>query len=143
MSSCMHEHEQFRHSHPFFGCFVPLSLLFLAHSFFSFFFLLLSGLHPLSIEFILQSPSAHQSFPLCILLSLKDRRGHVSIHYILHAVHALANCLILIAPIFGFYINSEIQITKLFNDMLRLCHNLTNRLEQANGRVIPAHLRGA
>lgn len=59
MSSCMHEHEQFSHSHPFFGCSVPLSLLFLTRS--------LSSLS-LVLKFILLFPSAQQSFPLSVRL---------------------------------------------------------------------------
>lgn len=97
----------------FFSCFVPLSLLAP-----SFFLLLLSGLNSLKLEFILLFPSAHQSFPLsilCLALSFKDKRGHIRIHYIFHAVHALANCFITIAPIFWFCIYSEVRITKLFS----------------------------
>lgn len=113
--ACMHEHEQFSHSHYFFSCFVPLSLL--APSF-SFFLLLLSGLNSQTLEFILLFPSAHQSFPLsilCLALSFKDKRAHISIRYIFHAVHALAKCFITRAPIFCFCIYSEVRITKLFS----------------------------
>lgn len=143
MSSCMHEHEQFSHSHPFSRLFCSIvSPLSHSHTFFSS-FLDYVHLHlNLYCRFLL-----HSSHFLCLsnfvlFFCVFSRGGILVYNTFLFFRFLQSSCIcqfFLLQQISLPSANFALAEKKLFN-MLRFCHNLTNRLEQANCRVIPARL---